>query len=181
MINLFRHFHPTKKAFSFSRGGSRSLIDMFMASRTLSNHVAQCSIGKMHLQDHRPLLLLLRPRIALDIGPGLRRTQLAFLSSDVLKEHLQHAFVTLLGTEPSDDQTFIDWWPAVKKSLLFICKKLDHQQFLHDSSLSQVECEAKSLLDAALFSLEEEVDASKHAELLHSRNSHWVQDHHHQE
>ena len=165
--SLLRHFHPTQKTFSrFDSQGSRSLIDGFFASSSLLPHFSQCHVQNLTLSDHRPVILSLRPRSNVDIGPGLNRTSLSFWNSPGLKADFCDNFSQLIATAPEDDDALLDWWPSFKEQTLSLCRRFDKEQWFLDSSLSQEEGMAKSRLDAALLSLEEEENASDCAERL---------------
>ena len=165
--SLFRHFHPTTKAFSrFDNQGSRSLIDGFFVSQSLLSHISRCRIENITLSDHRPVTLCLRPRSNADIGPGLYRTSLNFWNSPDLKEAFLVDLASLITAAPANDDQLLDWWPCFKITVLSLCKRFDREQYWRDISLSQEEQEGKTRLDAAMLELEEEEDASSRAERL---------------
>ena len=134
--DAWRHRHPARRSYTYSRPQAASRLDRIYVSPALLPCVAVCSIQDRTTSDHRPVSLSLIGRTPAELGPGRRRIRLGFASSPDLTAQMQAWLGQEVAAAPDDPHALIAWWPHFKRRLARRCGEL-HKASKHMSTAAE--------------------------------------------
>jgi exonuclease III len=127
MVDVFRHRHPTRRAYTHHSPTSAARLDRWYASEALQPYLWQCSIGDETPSDHRPVILQLAAagQQQQRQGPGLLRARVQQVWEDVeAREQLKQFLEQAAAAQPDSDAEFLEWWPSFKGGVHLKCRQL---------------------------------------------------------
>ena len=172
LVDVFRHRHPGRAAYTYHSSTAASRLDRFYASSSMMPHVESCGVDAETPSDHRPVYLHLRPRRARGFGKGTsaevrRRVRLHHCSVPELAAEMTVWLRQRVGPPPegspgdgappppgvarmpADDAGLLAWWPGFKQDLAAKARELDARAVLAAAARPAALAEAAAALEAA--------------------------------
>ena len=95
--DIFRKQNPDKKAFTFSRGKSKSRIDFFLTPLTRDCNIKQSSVFHFLFSDH-DIVNIYTDFKTIDHGPGVWKMNAVTITSAQFQESIENLWPTWKNT-----------------------------------------------------------------------------------
>ena len=111
--DCYRHKHPHTRTFSCLHYARCRLLDRIFVSAALLPHVESCSVDFRTVSDHRPVVMCLRPAVAVVHRRAPHpRLRLDFARHPRLRTALTEWGEKMAAAAPTDPAALITWWSA---------------------------------------------------------------------
>jgi exonuclease III len=127
LVDLYRHLHPERTAFTYFHPQGCARLDRFHVSSRLLPHTPACTVPYMTVSDHWPVTMVLAPVSPTELGPGLPRVRMHFKSEQRYQDEFVLWLRETVETAPTSDHGLIVWWPVFKKALADMVRSLNRR------------------------------------------------------
>ena len=144
--DIFRKRFPTKHSFTFSRGSSKSRIDLFFTSRILDSNIKSTEIVHFPFSDHDAIKLnVLFSQSAR--GPGIWKMNIKTIQSNIFREIIESlwpVWTTEIGLYDSP----ISWWENIKYKIKHLTIEVSKSINITKSKFLKIEARLNEIKDS---------------------------------